>query len=374
MKASATRDGSLFGDRRELHKAFWTGAPMARPLLALNIGLFGSDRCPETMKALPKGRIEPDDIPLGAFLEDCGRAFALHEQVDDDFPFVASPFVHVPWMEAIMGCPVAASAESIWAEPCVQDVTAWNPQGDFLENPWARKLLEILRALVREYSGRRLVSITMMRGPADIMAAMLGSADLPLALLDRPREARAMAEACGDAFIAVGTAQQEILPGSAEGFMDGDRGFRVWAPDRMIWLQEDAMALLSPALYRDFILPVDWRIAAQFPAVAFHLHPSALWAAAELAPVPEIDVVEMGFEDSVPDLEGTIEACRLIQRRKPLVVWKAYDSAFGSWLERVRSELSPTRGQGLSLQVTARNLGEATVAAAEFTRRTGGRT
>lgn len=30
------------------------------------------------------------------------------------------------------------------------------------------------------------------------------------------------------------------------------------------------MALLSPQLYRDYILPVDQQIAAQFPCVAFH--------------------------------------------------------------------------------------------------------
>ncbi len=65
------------------------------------------------------------------------------------------------------------------------------------------------------------------------------------------------------------------------------------------------MALLSPQLYRDYILPVDQQIAAQFPCVAFHLHGSALWAIDELVQVQELDVLELNQEDARCDVAGT---------------------------------------------------------------------
>jgi hypothetical protein len=48
------------------------------------------------------------------------------------------------------------------------------------------------------------------------------------------------------------------------------------------------VALLSPSLYRDLVLPVDRRIAAAFPYCSFHMHGTMLWSVDDLANTPEL--------------------------------------------------------------------------------------
>jgi len=195
-----------------------------------------------------------------------------------------------------------------------------------------------------------------MRGPADIIAAMRGADKLPIDLLDSPDTMKRVIEDCTNAWIEVAKAQLALIPDSDDGYMDGDRGFRFWAPDRATWLQEDAMALLSPQLYHDFFLPADRRIATEFPAIGFHLHGSALWSVDDLLSIPEMDVIELNFEAARADIDATFAACRKIQSAKPLVVWRQYDADLWPWLDRVTRELST---KGLSMQITVANLEEA---------------
>ncbi|MBI2843667.1 MAG: hypothetical protein HYX78_09735 [Armatimonadetes bacterium] len=343
----------MFGRDLKLHRAFWMRRPAERPLLGCNLGFYVRERYPATMSNIADGAVSPDDICVDLFLDDCERLYESHRELDDDYPFVASPFIYVPWMEAIMGCPVHASPSSLWAEPCVSDWSSWHWQRPTLDNPWAEKLLELMRALVEHTSGRYPVSATMMRGPADILAAMRGAPLLPLDLLDSPDTAAEAAALCAEVWVEVGKAQLELAPASDQGYMDGDRGFRIWSPEKMVWLQEDAMSLLSPELYKEFFLPIDRRIASEFSAVAFHLHGSALWAIEDLAAAPEIDVIELNFEAANADVEGAFAGCKTIQSSKPLVMWRLYDDGFWPWLDRVLAEFPP---QGLSIQVTVNDL------------------
>lgn len=361
-----TRPPAYFGVARNRHKAFWRHEMMDRPLLGINVGMFFSDHFPNASTVIPERVIQPDEIPVQQFLEDCDRLHLHSKAIGEDFPFVASPFVYIPWMEAIMGCPVSATRSTIWAEPCVADWRNWTPPRSVLDNPWAQKLLDILKALITHADGRYPVSNTMMRGPSDMMAAMGGAEQLAVAVMDYPDRMKEIARVCGEIFVEIGKAQQELIPTSRNGYMDGDRGFRVWAPDKMIWLQEDAMALLSPQIYRDIFLPVDRYISNEFPAIAFHLHGSALWGGIDLAAAPEIDVIELNFEAAVIDIERTFEVCKIIQKSKPLVIWKLYDKSFWPWLDRALDEFP---FKGLSFQVSVMDVKEAKEVIAGFLKR-----
>jgi 5-methyltetrahydrofolate--homocysteine methyltransferase len=228
-------------------------------------------------------------------------------------------------------------------------------------NPWAQKLLELARAVVDHAAGRYPVAPTLMRGPADILSAMRGADRFPMDFYDCADAVSQAAELCADVWIELGKAQLALVPASLNGYVAGAHGLRTWAPDRVIWLQEDAMALLSPRIYRRFILPLDKRIASEFPHTAFHLHGSALWAVEDLAATSEIDLIELNFESAQCDVEGTFAAWKRIQQDKPLVVWKEFcGDEYWPWLHRVLDELS---WQGLSIQITVatRQAGQAVV-------------
>jgi hypothetical protein len=299
--------------------------------------------------SLPLGPVAPEDIHVDPFLKDCERLFQKHAEIDDDYPFVGAPFIYLPWMEAIMGCPVRRADAAMSAEPVMEEWESWRwERPDLGRNPWFLKLREMMQALVRHSASRYPVAHTQMRGPADVLSALCGATLFPLHVVDRPAEVAKALELIADTWIDVARSQLELIPDSPAGYL-GSGYWRIHTPLRHIWLQEDAVALLSPVLYRELVLPVDRRIAAAFPCSAFHMHGTMLWSVEDLLAVRELTILELNHESALCDIEGTFAAWTRMQRRKPLVVWKQFDGpAFGGWLERVQRELSPA---GLSLAI-----------------------
>lgn len=341
----------MFENNLEIHKAFWDRRDIGRPLLGINLGFTLQYRFPRLMETISPGLMKPEDIRIDLFLEDCDRLYETHQNMGD-YPLASAPFVGIPWMEAIMGCPIVASPSSFWAEHYVDDWKSWHWQQPTMENPWVQKLLELMTALVAHSRGRYPVAPTLMRGPLDILAAMRGGATMPLDFFDEPDLMVKFLEMCANVHIEVGKAQLALIPDSSEGYMAGDAALRSWAPGKIVWLQEDAMALLSPSLYSQFIYPLDKRISSEYPCTVFHLHGSALWAIDELLQIPEIDVIELNLEDASCDIEGTFAGWKKIQAHKPLVIWRMYGDDFSDWLERVLREIP---SNGVSIQVSTNN-------------------
>ena len=87
------------------------------------------------------------------------------------------------------------------------------------------------------------------------------------------------------------------------------------------------------------------RIAAEFPAIAFHLHGNTLWPVDLILSVDGIDVLELNYDAGVCNLGEVIEAWKKVQRHgKPLI---AFADVTIDELRHVLHELSPV---GLSIQ------------------------
>lgn len=338
-------------DALKRHRAFWNGEATDRPVWGISIGFFANEIFPRVMARLGTGPVCPDDIPVEELLQDCDDRYAAHQGLGD-FPFTCAPFFALPWLEAVAGCPIMASPSSLWAEPCLVDWAAWQWDRAILENPWTQKLLQLMRALIEHSRGRFQVSPTLMRGPADILAAMRGATQFPLDMLDTPDLVVPALQRCAEIWRQVARAQLDAIPASRDGYLALDAALRTWAPDKLLWLQEDAMSLLSPTLYRNYVWPLDARLSAAFPCVAFHLHGSVLWAIDDVLRLPDVHVVELNLEAALCDVEGTFAGWKKIQRQKPLVIWRMFTDDFPSWLARVARELPAT---GLAIQVSVRN-------------------
>lgn len=349
--------GEAFARNATRWNAFLTSKPSDRPLLALYYGMFLPEAFPETARRLPVGEISPKDIPIEPFLEDIDKLYETYVQFDDDIPYAAAALIYVPWMEAILGCPVLAADNSLWVDPIVRDWDSWlDSRLPLEENPWFQKLLEMTRALVQHSRGRYPVGQTLMRGISDCLSTLRGASVFALDFIDNPQEVRKAARKVADVFIEVAKAQLALIPSSALGYISSGC-HRAWAPEPMVWLQEDALSLLSPTIFREFILPEDRRILNQFTWTGFHLHGNVPWAVEDIAGLPELTVLNYCFESVQPNEDGTFSAFKMIQAfNKPLAAWKELDNEqFWLWLERFFAELEP---RGLLLEVTVRTLEE----------------
>jgi hypothetical protein len=336
------------------HKAFWSREPAEIPLVGSWLrGFYVPELYPRVAAALPLGPVNADQIPVEAFLADVEDLFQDYAVLDDDYPFSIGALASVPWMEAIMGCPISYSGTTLWADPCIQDWQDCTWRRPEIGERWLAKLLEMLAALVAASKGRFACSPTLMRGAADMCSAMRTPSRLALDLFDYPDEVSRLAVVCADSLLEVVQAQLALIPESTNGYMVGSAGLRCWMPEKGAWLQDDAMAVLSPRSYRRIFLPEMRRVAGQLPCVAFHLHGNSLWSVDMLVDVPEIDVLELNFDVGGNRLaEDIVPAWARIQDHRPCV---AFAQVTHAELEFIRNGLSPT---GLSFQTVAATIDE----------------
>ncbi len=297
------------------------------------------------------GRLAPSDIRVDDFLPDYDRLEEVHRGVGDDAFWVASPFFGIPWLEAVLGCPVYYSGETFWADPIwpewPAEIELPRPEG----NAWLEKLLEFTRALAGRAGGRYGVAMTLMRGPSDLAAAVRGHEAMIYDLYDHPDELRRLVEVATDVWIDVARRQLDAIPALAGGYVSNF--YRVWAPDRIVFTQEDASASFSPDLFRRFLLPADRRITAAFPYSIMHVHSPTTWPVDQWLGVDSLSCVEINYDNNGPRLPELKPLLRKIQEAKPLIIRGELTAEEIVWIKR---ELSP---RGLLLNIATWSQDEA---------------
>ena len=74
------------------------------------------------MKAIPDGPLTPDDLVFESFREDYLSLFERNLQTPGDVPWAAFPLMTIPWVEAIIGCPIRKKDGNIWAEASLENL------------------------------------------------------------------------------------------------------------------------------------------------------------------------------------------------------------------------------------------------------------
>jgi hypothetical protein len=332
--------------------ARWYGRENDRPLVGFTLGsYFPLIRYPEGSKNLD-GVIGPQDVEVARFLDDTDHLYQMYEQAGGDFVFSAAPFFGLPWLEAAVGCGVVAdhttgSTRSI-APP---DFASHPVVPEFSEsNPWVAKLLEFIPVLAERSAGRYPVGTTLMRGIADILSGLYGGGEFVLRMIDSPEEMKSVIAALTRFWVAFGRCLMEHLPLFHGG--TGSFHYALWSPGKLIWLQEDAAALLSPRMYEEFILPADRELAASFEHTVFHLHPTKFIPTKYLVET-SLSAIEMHIDSGGPSAENLAGHYRTVLARKPLYIWGDVTEAD---LEFVLTALP---GQGLAINVVVESVEQA---------------
>jgi hypothetical protein len=342
-------------DKLRRHQTFLELGDVERPLFGSYLfGLYTSTRYPRIAEALTPGKIKPEDVPIEEYLKDIDDLFELYTDLDDDFPFSSGAFYGIPWLEAIMGCEVYFSGTNFYTKPIIEDWQHYTWKKSHTQNnPWLEKMLECLDAVVQHSKGRFSCGPTRMRGIADMVSAMRGGTNLAFDSIDCPSNLEKLAEICTEVWIETGLVQLDLIPESENGYMVGASGLRVWFPEKGIWLQDDAVAVLSPNSYRRYFLPCVETILKAFSRVAIHLHGTVLWAVDIFLELGGIDVLELSYDLGLCELEVVKAAWEKIQAKKPCI-------AFGELsLEELRMLIGEMKPNGLSIQAVANNIEEA---------------
>ncbi len=338
------------------NEAFWKRSDAQRPLLGTAVNItFPAVRFAE-LKPGPT-RMIPDMISPESFLKDWDQSFIHTESRAEDLFMVASPYAGVPWMEAIAGCEVYVSpaSSSIWAEHPDPSWEALLRVGFDPDNPWLRKLVECASALHEHAAGRYPIGGPILRGVSDIATALLGTQRFVLELYDHPQEMRRLLARCAEIWQGVGQALVRAFGDFHGGQCAGRR--RVWTPGTCMLYQDDAAAMLSPALFKEFILPHEHEILKQYSRTMIHTHSGTLRIMIDgLLSLQSLHAIEVQFDPSGPSLPALLGMLKRIQEHKALLVSGELADLTMDGMKMLLRELSP---RGLCLLPKVNTEGEA---------------
>jgi len=265
----------------------------------------------------------------------------MNEEVGGDLFWPVVSYVYIPWMEAIIGCPIYSTETSFYAKPFIDD---WN---DFYNkrvdlsnnNKWLSKLLELQSMLV-QYLGDNypISSSSHLRGPVDMMAAALGQTRMPLELYDNPDKVEKMCSLYAKVFIRVAKLQNKIASKSKYGGYTVN-GYGIWTPYVCQYLQDDAMAFLSPKFYKQLILKNHIRIINNFDSIFYHVHPISLFVIDELLKMEKVSIIEVNREPEImgPSIIELLPTFKKIQENNKCLLINFTQCAVG--LDLFRDEV-----------------------------------
>jgi hypothetical protein len=342
------------------HKAFWNRAEVDRPLLRVKPWAAWPPLqipVPPGVELPGNGYLSPEMLDPMSYFEQVARNWDGLGPTDGDLFRVVTPYWYVPWLEAICGCPIRYFRDSgtMYSEP---------PEGGWdhictvrlkRDDPWLVKLREFYVVLRQLAAGRYPIGVAMpMRGPIDLLGAIVGTSEMCLAFAERPRVVQEALAVLTDLWIeAVG--EQVALAPPFEGGMAGCEQYGLWAPGTNAVTQCDLAVTISPRMYSRFLVPCDETICASLDYPIIHLHSAAIHV---LEPVLSVTgfaaiqvVVDPGPTD--PPLVDLIPYFQKVQRAgKPLLV---HCGAIEQMLlDTLLAELSP---RGLCVEATIKDPG-----------------
>jgi hypothetical protein len=343
---------SALQDKLQRYRAFWTNAPAARPLIGFSLGGWFPLQSYTGMakfrgrRGIGASELHPEDL-----LADYDRIVASWEGIEDDVIRAVAPLPPFPWLEAMLGAGVQVGDESIWALEGGFDYADLEALDLSPDNPWRRKYLEFVAVLNERFRDRCPVGQPILRGISDMIASLRGASQMVFDLFDRPDLFRRLARCCNDLIIGLVKEQQGITGPFAGGYEIEQ--FSLWSPDRIIRMQEDGSAFLSPALYVGHIRGEDERQASSFPYSVIHLHSSSLFLLDDILDMETLKCVQINKDVGGTDVSGMLPFFEKVQgRARQLMIRGKLDHED---LKLLRSELSPN---GLYLQIVVESHAE----------------
>jgi len=277
------------------YRAFWNRDPVKRPLVGFSYkSWFPIKEFRASSVWEEDTYLEPEMIDPEKFLDDQERLLKEGEELDDDILRGASPTQGVPWIGGMIGNSIRILPSTTLAE---ERILPWEQLEDLAldtSNPWYEKYMEFTDALVRRSDGRYPVSHGTLIGPSDLIAILRGHTQSIMDWLEEPDRANDLLWRTTDIFQRVTEDVWKRIPLFGGGYYDAQ--YQLWSPGSIVRMQEDAVAVYSPELYRRFIQPVDRHLARQFDSPFMHLHSTSMFLLDAILEVEELRCFEINID------------------------------------------------------------------------------
>ena len=339
-------------EKVEAFKDFLLLKETAQPLMGCCIGGwegFGRYVGNASMD-LPQGVVCHNDINPALF-KDIYNAYSKTLTYDDDLIRCLEPIPSIPWAEAASGCEVEYTGKNFWAKSLKSRIDINPDKSDFIdqltkrkEDAWLHNYSEILDYLYKNYSNEFPIGQAILRGPLDILAAVMGDENMLYALYDHPDVMSELMKVYTERFIEFLKLHKEHYKPFMGGSVIGQ--YYIWTPGTCSRLQNDAMSILSPQLFEEFVMESDLAVSGVMEYNLYHIHSTAFHLLHLILKNDRIRIIQISKDEGKEGIEDMIDQLVEIQRHgKCLLLKGRLDNSKDLSLIRERLDYS-----GLCLQ------------------------
>jgi len=186
-----------------------------------------------------------------------------------------------------------------------------------VNNKWWKKIVEITEEAVRDSNGDYFVSITDLHPGLDALAAIRGSENLAIDLIDNPDQVKKANFEIFEVFKQIVDTLYNIttknIPGSSS-------WIHIWHPGKWYVTSCDFICMISPEMFDEFVLPELKEELFWLDASIFHLDgPGAIKHLDALLEIPELKGVQWVYGAGQPSASHWIPLLKKIQDAGKLV-------------------------------------------------------
>ncbi len=167
------------------------------------------------------------------------------------FPYY-SPSLGPGSLALFLGCNPVFSQNTVWYEPCFDNISdakaILNP-----DNEWFRWTKQALTRAMERSAGRYMVAIPDMIEGLDCAAEMLGNEKLLFAMVEQPEEVHRLVREITDCYQKAFDELYDIISPDNDG--NSFIAFQILGKGKTAKFQSDISAMLSPAMFDEFVVP-----------------------------------------------------------------------------------------------------------------------
>ena len=277
-------DISDWSERLARQDAFWERKVLDRPVVQIVVQ-NGPVVPPVSRHAtLHAARMDP------TYQAELALAMVESRSYYGDALPIARPDLGPAALGAVLGCEVEVNEETCWTVPYLKEWSDKQHVGMADANVYYQALWNITREMLRIGRGRFITGSSSFHPGADAVAALRGSEQLSIDLMDNPREVESLLPTIHDAYMRVFVEFAEFLEAAGQpttSFVE------IVSTKRYHVAADDFSCMISAAMFRNMFLPGIVKRIRSFDASIYHLDgPGALRHLDALLEIPELDAVQ----------------------------------------------------------------------------------
>ncbi len=266
---------------------WWNGGDIGRPAMHITVP---RQEPWEEIPALPEPEGWITHYSTKSLPYRVNLALREHLRVDhfaESVPAVAPGDLAPNCLALYLGCQGTETPDSVWCEPCIESPEtarfAYDP-----ERLYWRFSLDAYRQTKAHTQGKILLQFPDLIEGLDTLAAMRDTQTLLYDLLERPEWVHASLRRITDLYFRYYDMLYDLLRDEVGGSV-----YWIWAPGRLTKLQCDFSAMISPAMFREFMVPVFAEMTERVSYSLYHWDgPGAICHLDALLSLPRLDAIQ----------------------------------------------------------------------------------